>query len=150
QAFKPVTPAAAARTVTWPVRDDNADRAPSDVTLAYATPQAPLGAGSAMRPDPMGDTARTAKPAAASHDNNVTTVAKKTVVRTASLEPASALRTEQAAPAAERVVVPGGSTVTAKTVSANAGMRYDDPWLRAMIVAPNLTDSMTATLYGTP
>jgi hypothetical protein len=97
----------------------------------------------------MAETARAAKPAAAAHDNNVTTVAKRTVVRTASLEPA-ALRAEPAAPVAERVVVAGGSTVTAKTVSANAGMRYDDPWLRAMIVAPNLTDSMTATLYGMP
>ena len=33
---------------------------------------------------------------------------------------------------------------------ANAGMRYDDPWLRAMILAPSLSDSMTATLYGEP
>ena len=40
--------------------------------------------------------------------------------------------------------------MTAKVVVANAGMRYDDPWLRAMIMAPSLWDSMTATLYGTP
>ena len=37
-----------------------------------------------------------------------------------------------------------------KVVVANAGMRYDDPWLRAMIMAPSLWDSMTATLYGAP
>jgi hypothetical protein len=42
------------------------------------------------------------------------------------------------------------ATVTTKVVVANAGMRYDDPWLRAMIMAPSLWDSMTATLYGTP
>ena len=31
---------------------------------------------------------------------------------------------------------------------ANAGMRYDDPWLRAMILTPSISNSMTATLYG--
>ncbi len=40
--------------------------------------------------------------------------------------------------------------MTTKTVVANAGMRYDDPWLRAMIMTPSIADSMTATLYGTP
>ena len=34
--------------------------------------------------------------------------------------------------------------------AATAGMRYDDPWLRAMILAPRLYGSMTATLYGEP
>ena len=29
-------------------------------------------------------------------------------------------------------------------------MRYDDPWLRAMIIAPRLYGSMTVTLYGEP
>jgi hypothetical protein len=29
-------------------------------------------------------------------------------------------------------------------------MRYDDPWLRAMIMTPSISDSMTATLYGRP
>jgi len=32
--------------------------------------------------------------------------------------------------------------------TATAGMRYDDPWLRAMILAPRIYGSMTATLYG--
>ena len=35
-------------------------------------------------------------------------------------------------------------------VVADAGMRYDDPWLRAMILAPSLSRSMTAMLYGEP
>jgi hypothetical protein len=145
-AAKPSAPDTTASTLTWPVRGADNDRVPSDLALAYATPLAP-GTATAMRPDPMA-----AKPAA-SHDN-VTTVAKKTVVRTASLEPV-AHRAEPAAhaaaePAATRVAVLGGATVTAKVVVANAGMRYDDPWLRAMIMAPSLWDSMTATLYGTP
>jgi hypothetical protein len=119
---------------------------PTDLALAYGNPLAP-GAATAMRPDPMA-----AKPTA-SHDN-VTTVAKKTVVRTASLEPvahrAEAAPHVAAEPAATRVAALGGATVTTKVVVANAGMRYDDPWLRAMIMAPSLWDSMTATLYGTP
>jgi hypothetical protein len=34
--------------------------------------------------------------------------------------------------------------------TATPGMRYDDPWLRAIIIAPRLYGSMTATLYGAP
>jgi hypothetical protein len=34
--------------------------------------------------------------------------------------------------------------------AATPGMRYDDPWLRAIIIAPRLYGSMTATLYGAP
>jgi len=48
------------------------------------------------------------------------------------------------APRAEPVV-----PVMTKVI-AHAGMEYDDPWLRAMIITPSLSDAMTATLYGTP
>jgi uncharacterized protein YcbK (DUF882 family) len=145
-AVRPSAPDTTASTVTWPVRKADNDRLPTDLPLAYASPRVP-GAATAMRPEPM------AAKTAASHDN-VTTVAKKTVVRTASLEPV-AHRAEPAPhaaaePAATRVAALGGATVTTKVVVANAGMRYDDPWLRAMIMAPSLWDSMTATLYGTP
>jgi hypothetical protein len=34
--------------------------------------------------------------------------------------------------------------------TAAPGMRYDDPWLRAIIIAPRLYGSMTATLCGSP
>jgi hypothetical protein len=143
-AVRPSAPETTASTVTWPVRGADNDRVPTDLTLAYASPLVP-GAATAMRPEPMA--AKTAVP----HDN-VTTVAKKTVVRTASLEPV-AHRAEPIAhaavePAATRVAALDGPTVTTKVVVANAGMRYDDPWLRAMIMAPSLWDSMTATLYG--
>jgi hypothetical protein len=33
---------------------------------------------------------------------------------------------------------------------ATPGARYDDPWLRAIILAPRLYGSMTAMLYGDP
>ena len=154
---KAVEPATTARTVAWPVRVDN-DRVPNDLALAYATPHATLGATSAMRPEPMGDANRFVPAAAAKsappHDDNVTTVTKKTVVRTAALDPVAA-RSEPDARAVEpakaaAAAVGSNTTVTTKTVVANAGMRYDDPWLRAMIMTPSITDSMTATLYGTP
>jgi uncharacterized protein YcbK (DUF882 family) len=150
-AAKPSAPETTASTVLWPVRGADDGRVPSDLALAYATPLAP-GTATAMRPEPMGGKS------AASHDNvthdNVTTVAKKMVVRTASLDPA-AHRAEPAAPAAAgpvaaTVAALNGPTVVTKVVVANAGMRYDDPWLRAMIMAPSLWDSMTATLYGVP
>jgi uncharacterized protein YcbK (DUF882 family) len=153
-AAKAVEPQTTTSTVTWPVRTVDNDRVPTDLALAYATP---LSGGSAMRPEPMADTATRLLPTAAAkpaapHDN-VTTVAKKTVVRTASLDTV-APRAEPVARAVEPVSVPaaalGGTTVTTKTVVANAGMRYDDPWLRAMIMTPSIADSMTATLYGTP
>ena len=167
-AAKPSAPETTASTVTWPVRGADKDRVPSDVALAYATPQSSPGTATAMRPEPMAEAVTrfvptsAAKPAAphdaAPHDaaphDNVTTVAKKTVVRTASLDPATPRAEPAAHAAAEPVSAPvaalGGATVTTKVVVANAGMRYDDPWLRAMIMAPSLWDSMTATLYGTP
>src|SRR6516225_6875271 len=62
---------------------------------------------------------------------NVTAVPKKNFVRPAATGPVTR---------AKPVVPP----------AVNPGMRYDDPWLRAMIVAPSLSDSMTTTLYGEP
>jgi hypothetical protein len=48
------------------------------------------------------------------------------------------------------------ASVTAVTTSevpapkAGAGMQYDDPWLRAAILAPSLSDAMTVTPHGEP
>jgi hypothetical protein len=125
-----------ASTVTWPVRAADNDHVPLDMVLAYATqPQRDRDVvASAPRPEPMGDVAaRAVSPVAAKAApprENITMVPKKTFVRPAAAEP----------------------IVRAKPVVqvANAGMRYDDPWLRAMILAPSLSDSMTATLYGEP
>jgi uncharacterized protein YcbK (DUF882 family) len=125
-----------ASTVTWPVRAADNDHVPLDMVLAYAAqPQRDRDVvASAPRPEPMGDVAARAVPPvaakAAPPRDNITMVPKKTFVRPAAAEP----------------------IVRAKPVVqvANAGMRYDDPWLRAMILAPSLSDSMTATLYGEP
>jgi hypothetical protein len=62
--------------------------------------------------------------------DNVTAIVKKSTVRPTAGEPVR--RTQTA------------------VVVADAGMRYDDPWLRAMILAPSLSRSMTAMLYGEP
>jgi len=157
-AAKAGEPETSGGTVIWPVRGGDNDRVPLDMALAYATPQAALGTSTAMRPEPMGDALAhfvppAAKPAAVhdniAHDNvaheNVTTVAKKTAVRTATLDPA-----HHAEPVSVPAAALAGTTVTTKVVTANAGMRYDDPWLRAMIMTPSMTDAMTATLYGRP
>ena len=114
------------------------------MVLAYAAqPQrSDRDAIAVTRVDPSGPApARAAIAAAvksaAPHDNittvPITTVPKKALVHAPA--PASAEQIHRAKPV---------------TVTADAGMRYDDPWLRAMILAPSLTDSMTATVYGEP
>jgi uncharacterized protein YcbK (DUF882 family) len=124
-----------ASTMQWPVRAADNDHVPLDMVLAYAAqPQRDRELAAIARPEPMGDiAARPVAPAAAKAApprDNVTMIPKKNFVRP---------------PAADPIV-------HAKPVVqvANAGMRYDDPWLRAMILAPSLSDSMTATLYGEP
>ena len=41
-----------------------------------------------------------------------------------------------------------GGTITTRVITNP--LRYDDPWLRAMIMTPSISDAMTATLYGRP
>ena len=57
--------------------------------------------------------------------------------------------TPRAEPVAPVAAAARGSTTVMTKVIAHS-MRYDDPWLRAMIITPSLTDAMTATPYGTP
>ncbi len=45
---------------------------------------------------------------------------------------------------------PAGKPVLAPTAPVQMGQRFDDPWLRAAILAPDLRNFMTATLWGTP
>lgn len=117
----------------WPIRDADNDRVPLDLKLAYAAEAADSGAG--------GTTLDAVMPASAA------------TARTA--------RTARTAVAANLTVAPGldrapshagaapALTVLAVTVvSAVPGLRYDDPWLRAAIVAPPLSRSMTAMFYG--
>jgi hypothetical protein len=53
-------------------------------------------------------------------------------------------------PARATAAVPAVPIVKVVVATATPGMRYDDPWLRAMILAPRLYGSMTVTLHGDP
>src|SRR5262249_40273887 len=96
---------------------------------AYATQPPPGGDVSAARPEPMEQGPFRAAAAAPAPREPISAVPKKNFTRTV------------AAPIARAKLV---------VQAAKPGMLYDDPWLRAMILAPRLSDSMTATLYGEP
>ena len=97
--------------------------------------------------------------------DNTTTVAKKTIVRTAALDesgkdsdriasvPAANTTVAAAARETDEPFIAPASRATSGTVTTRVitnPLRYDDPWLRAMIMTPSISDSMTATLYGRP
>ena len=97
--------------------------------------------------------------------DNTTTVSKKTIVRTAALdhagkssdtvvsEPAVSKMVAAAVREAEEPFIAPATRATGGTVTTRVitnPLRYDDPWLRAMIMTPSISDSMTATLYGRP
>jgi uncharacterized protein YcbK (DUF882 family) len=127
----------------WPVRDRETDRVPLDMALAYATQSrgeggVDLGAGAeaaAGRPIRVADSGPLRS--VVLRDAN-TAAAKKNSART----PATSLLAGESREGVTRVKV--------VVQLAAAGMRYDDPWLRALIVAPRLYGAMTATLYGAP
>lgn len=115
----------------WPIRNSDTDRVPLELKLAYAAEAVPADLTS-ERLDGAGGGYL---PAAA---------------RTA---PRSALAVNLTVPPGlSRVPARSGApalTVLAVTaVTAAPGMRYDDPWLRAAIVAPPLSRSMTSMFYG--
>ncbi len=130
-------PDSAATLAPWPVREADKDRVPLDMVLAYAAqPQRDRDTGFAP-----------SEPAAA---EPVRAVAASPTTRTAALREGI---TTAAAPKKNLVRAPAvGPVVRVKVAvqAAKPGMRYDDPWLRAIILAPRLIDSMTATLYGEP
>jgi uncharacterized protein YcbK (DUF882 family) len=126
-----------ATTMPWPVREADNDHVPLDIVLAYAAQRQPGQAAQppVSRTEPMGEAparaASAASPAkSATPRDNVTAIAKKSTVRPTAGEPVRRAQTT--------------------VVVADAGMRYDDPWLRAMILAPSLSRSMTAMVYGEP
>jgi uncharacterized protein YcbK (DUF882 family) len=157
--------------VIWPVRVAESDRVPLDMALGYA-PARSAETGTAMRPESTGSAPARIAPVAAfkpmpanANPDNTTTVAKKTTVRIAALdeagkdsdriasEPAGNATVVAAAREADEPFVAPATRVTSGTVTTRVitnPMRYDDPWLRAMILTPSISDSMTATLYGRP
>jgi uncharacterized protein YcbK (DUF882 family) len=129
-------PNRAAAVTPWPVRDDN-DRVPLDMVLAYADHSQSDAADFDSRFEAVG-----LSTAYASASGPARSVAPHERI---AHDSTAAARKKGAAPAR---TVP---VVRVKVVEVAApGTRYDDPWLRAAILAPQLYGSMTATLYGDP
>jgi uncharacterized protein YcbK (DUF882 family) len=134
-------PESAPAVTPWPFRDADNDRVPLDMVLAYAAEALPdRTAGS---DDSLGEAAEvdagatTARAPAAGTAPHMSTPPQNTAAAETKKNPA-------------RAAVPVLSVPVIRVVVATAasGMRYDDPWLRSMIVAPPLYGSMTATLFG--
>nr|WP_284701691.1 DUF882 domain-containing protein [Rhodoplanes tepidamans] len=129
----------------WSRERDAADRVPLELALAYATEPDRRGAAAPARAPAMGslvDRARlsagaaVAAPATAPAADGPLTVVKKIAARVTSDRAGEAAAAPRSAPAA---VVP-----------VKAGMRFDDPWLRAVMLTPSLHAAMTVTSYGDP
>jgi uncharacterized protein YcbK (DUF882 family) len=120
------------------------DRVPADVALAYAAHNDGVTAPpSTPRAAPMGtNLARAgapAKPPAQPLDTEgLTTIIKKTVAR------ATAPRAAQAAPSPITAAEPRRIAV------AVAGDTFSDPWMRAMLLAPDLQNYLTVTEFEAP
>jgi len=118
----------------WPIRDLDKDRVPLDMVLAYAAqPQREGDDDLGARAEAVDE--RPIRAAASGLTRSVVLRESNTVAARK-----GSARAPAAVPVARIKVVP----------AATAGMRYDDPWLRAMILAPRLYGSMTATVYGEP
>jgi uncharacterized protein YcbK (DUF882 family) len=120
----------------WPVRDSK-DHVPLDMVLAYADQS---------------------QSAAADFDSRFAAVDRVAAHASASAAPARSVAPRERiahddTAAKKKAATPARTVpiVRVKVVDAAApGARYDDPWLRAAILAPQLYGSMTATLYGDP
>lgn len=138
----------------WPAKTTpGADRVPADVALAYAAQNDGLMAVPVTRASPpMG--AAAARNVAAEEgiatnlkrtaEDGITTILK----RSAALRPTVAAR-PPVAPAAATAAL--ADPVMARTKPAiAAGTTYEDPWLRAAVVAPDLQNYLTVTAFEPP
>ncbi len=118
----------------WPIRDLDMDRVPLDMVLAYAA-----------QPQRQGDADLDARAEAV--DEKPIRVVSSGLTRGVVLRESNTVAAKKGSARAPTAV----PLARVKVVqAATAGMRYDDPWLRAMILAPRLYGSMTATVYGEP
>src|SRR4029077_18154617 len=116
----------------WPIREADNDRVPLDMVLAYAAQ---------AQGDKLSDFG---SPAEFVDEDSIRTLAA------GPSRTAAPRHGNTAAPNKNSVRPPAaGHIVRVKVVvqTASPGMRYDDPWLRAIILAPRLYDAMTAMLY---
>jgi hypothetical protein len=99
------------------------ERRPTGEALAYAPPNEPVS----TRIGPTGKA--------------------KVVARMAPRDTTVAVKAGGTRPA---VTAPPAPAPAAKTVSVKASDRLNDPWMRAMVVAPNALEFMSTSLYGAP
>lgn len=159
------------REATHDAAGRDTDRVPLELALAYASePSRRPAADSPVRAAAMGslvDRARlpadgAAPPSApapvqaalapAPADGSPLAVVKKTAARMPTGRgadaPAGGARTASVDPDA---ISPGvAATATTAVVTVKPGMRFDDPWLRAVMLSPSLHSAMTVTAYGDP
>jgi uncharacterized protein YcbK (DUF882 family) len=126
-----------ARTTPWPLREANNDRVPLELALAYAADLGELPTSSVAQtgtiaaPADLSGAENTARHHA---DNAPEVLVKKSSARL------TAGTTSKATP----------RTTIRPSVAVTAGMRFDDPWLRAAMFAPSLYTSFTTSLSGEP
>jgi len=125
-------PGSAPALTPWPIREMDTDHVRLGVVSFAAQPQSDHDAGLGV----SGAEERSIHVAASGQTRGVVLRESNTVAAKK-----GSGRTQAAAPVAHVKVV---------AQTATAGMHYDDPWLRAMILAPRLYGSMTVTLYGEP
>jgi uncharacterized protein YcbK (DUF882 family) len=121
----------------WPTQRGH-DRVPADVALAYAAQNDGLIATATPKAAPMGNAlARAGTSDAPVDGEGLTTIIKKTIARAASPRAVAA--------------VPGPtSAVSRRPPAPLAGEIYADPWLRALVLAPDLQNYLTATAFEAP
>ncbi|MEZ5785046.1 MAG: DUF882 domain-containing protein [Xanthobacteraceae bacterium] len=127
-----------ARTTPWPLREAKNDRVPLEIALAYAADIRDLPTSSvdqtAATTGPAEPGAQDPAPAERDADKTPLPLVKKIAARLAGgiaskLTPRTTVR---------------------PSVAVTAGMRFDDPWLRAAMFAPSLYTSFTTSLSGEP
>jgi uncharacterized protein YcbK (DUF882 family) len=120
-----MTPSATASLAPWPLPERDDPR--SAGALAYADPTSPVMARA--RPAPMGSLDRPSAPPD-------TTVAVKRIG-----DHPSVISSTPSKPAAAVTTAPG---------AARIGDRFNEPWLRALIVSPSAQNFMSASTFGAP
>jgi len=129
-AHRPGAAAAPTRAAKWPLADGSANE-PLPNALSYASQPTPIATARAL---PMGAVAPRAPPAA--HAGDTTVVVKRSDDRV----PESAANSEE--PYSSPSFNKFGSSVV------RVGDRFNDPWMRAMIVSPSAQSFMKTTLFG--
>jgi len=126
-------PALPAKAAPWPLADRK-DPEPFQNALSYAA-----------QPDPMATRTLQATPGKP-HVSDTTVAVKRFDERV----PAAAPKREAAISPATPAATPTMMSKKPSTSVVRVGDRFNDPWIRAMIVTPSTQDYMETTLFGAP